>query len=953
MHRSEARSCIIIRIGKLLPIITMPHSMPDVSGHLYGTPRPEEPCSLDEEGVMVSAGIGVSGSHAAEGPLPPNWEVAYTEAGEKYFIDHNIGTTTWDDPRELPPGWEIVDDPTYGVFYVEREKREHPRIFHFLILQTDMKRGSQLFNDVVYFSPPSTSYSNQAYIPDGYLPQSRESEAFTPQAYRTVDHVATLRRHINKKTQYERPTTVTVRTQSGQWDAPTVSNRTSLYDYSNRYSNVGNGTLKSGQNSQYNSLMRNKTSGSSLHAENRKSSNVFFTRDPNELRGEMINTTIVKGPKGLGFTLIGNDDSSNGDEFIQVKSILAGGPAAAGGVLRPGDVIVRVNDSLLLGATQSDACQVFLAIPVGDSVFIQVCRGYPLMLDPGNRIITENVYAAHSTILGQADLHVIEICKGADGFGFTIADSVNGQRVKKILYPVQCPNLMEGDTIVEFDSLNVRAVPHSQLVDMLIDKPIGYRGRLVVKRASPKHSRSRTPTAAFRYGEKAALPSTAGINPRSKTPAPNQRQSSQEINGYQKRNGTLQRQSTAPDSMEMPISRMRPSSTTLGFATTPNYVPYSQLNLDHKTSDLITINLIRKPHGFGFRLLGGSETKTPLTVGQIVPNGAAAEDGRMKEGDEIVEIDGHRVEGASHSEAVSLLDVAAHNKHVKMVVRRRKHSADTIRPMSVPVGPSHTKSGEYDVTLQRNDIDGFGFVIISSLNKNGSTIGQITPGSPADLCGELRVGDRVVAVNGIDILNLSHSEIINLIKSSGLSVRLTIAAPATGTVTPLASSTLSRMPYGQPNYKLPEYQPNGGLYSPYNNSSTYATQNGSRPAPPYNHSDGLMPPRPTHINGAMHSLNINGSISEQNGCLISVELERGPKGFGFSIRGGQEFGAMPLFVLRIADDGPAAQDGRLKVGDELITINGESTKGMTHDKAISLIKTHPNVRLTVRRPKLP
>lgn len=46
---------------------------------------------------------------------------------------------------------------------------------------------------------------------------------------------------------------------------------------------------------------------------------------------------------------------------------------------------------------------------------------------------------------------------------------------------------MEGDTIVEFDSLNVRAVPHSQLVDMLIDKPIGYRGRLVVKRASPKH----------------------------------------------------------------------------------------------------------------------------------------------------------------------------------------------------------------------------------------------------------------------------------------------------------------------------------------------------------------------------------------------------------------------------------------------------------------------------------
>uniref|UniRef100_A0A1I8BE80 WW domain-containing protein n=1 Tax=Meloidogyne hapla TaxID=6305 RepID=A0A1I8BE80_MELHA len=33
-------------------------------------------------------------------PLPPNWEISYTENGEKFFIDHNTGTTTWDDPRE-------------------------------------------------------------------------------------------------------------------------------------------------------------------------------------------------------------------------------------------------------------------------------------------------------------------------------------------------------------------------------------------------------------------------------------------------------------------------------------------------------------------------------------------------------------------------------------------------------------------------------------------------------------------------------------------------------------------------------------------------------------------------------------------------------------------------------------------------------------------------------------
>ncbi|EFB19244.1 hypothetical protein PANDA_008353, partial [Ailuropoda melanoleuca] len=32
-------------------------------------------------------------------PLPDNWEMAYTEKGEVYFIDHNTKTTSWLDPR--------------------------------------------------------------------------------------------------------------------------------------------------------------------------------------------------------------------------------------------------------------------------------------------------------------------------------------------------------------------------------------------------------------------------------------------------------------------------------------------------------------------------------------------------------------------------------------------------------------------------------------------------------------------------------------------------------------------------------------------------------------------------------------------------------------------------------------------------------------------------------------
>merc|ERR1712117_413216 len=56
----------------------------------------------------------------------------------------------------------------------------------------------------------------------------------------------------------------------------------------------------------------------------------------------------------------------------------------------------------------------------------------------------------------------------------------------------------------------------------------------------------------------------------------------------------------------------------------------------------------------------------------------------------------------------------------------------------------------------------------------------------------------------------------------------------------------------------------------------------------------------------------------------------------------------------MAVDGPAAMDGRLRVGDQLIEINSQSTKNMTHGEAIELIKNGGmTVRLLVRRGKAP
>ena len=52
--------------------------------------------------------------------------------------------------------------------------------------------------------------------------------------------------------------------------------------------------------------------------------------------------------------------------------------------------------------------------------------------------------------------------------------------------------------------------------------------------------------------------------------------------------------------------------------------------------------------------------------------------------------------------------------------------------------------------------------------------GRIIENSPAERCGRIHVGDRIIAVNGINIMNIHHEDIVNLIKDCGYSVTLTV-----------------------------------------------------------------------------------------------------------------------------------------------------------------------------------
>jgi C-terminal processing protease CtpA/Prc len=59
--------------------------------------------------------------------------------------------------------------------------------------------------------------------------------------------------------------------------------------------------------------------------------------------------------------------------------------------------------------------------------------------------------------------------------------------------------------------------------------------------------------------------------------------------------------------------------------------------------------------------------------------------------------------------------------------------------------------------------------------------GKLIEGSPAQRCGELKIGDQIIAVNGIDISGMNHGDVVNLIKESGLQVQLTVSNPIVNT----------------------------------------------------------------------------------------------------------------------------------------------------------------------------
>ncbi|XP_073724848.1 membrane-associated guanylate kinase, WW and PDZ domain-containing protein 2 isoform X3 [Misgurnus anguillicaudatus] len=1011
----------------------------DASGDVPAQPCPPETPTLTATDAPEEEGEAPKSPQDSQenddlGPLPDNWEMAYTEKGEVYFIDHNTKTTSWLDPRlakkakppeeceehELPYGWEKIDDPIYGSYYVD---------------------------------------------------------------------------HINRRTQFENP----------------------VLEAKRRMQMQGQGL-------------------SSLPLPTIYREKPAFTRDATQLKGTFLTTVLQKSNMGFGFTIIGGDEP---DEFLQVKSVIPEGPAAQDGKMDTGDVIVYINDICVLGTTHADVVKLFQSVPIGQSVTLVLCRGYPLPYDPEDASASSTMpplglvdhplllngrnnyenYMEYMSLTGRlvpehgeglpphpGDTHLdgsqppslntpgpppddsismasstgatagaqvppellsLTITKGAEGFGFTIADSPTGQRVKQVLEPQGCPGLCEGDLMVEINQKGLQGLDHTHVVQLLKDCPVGTEATLVIqRRPAAGLFTSWDPTKQWDPQGSPQTSLSTTLHPHG-APHPGQ---------------TLHR-SSVPDTEGFHLGKPDPydlyEKSRAIYESRQPLPPRTLLDSTGVEYQEVEVHLLREKTGFGFRILGGDEAvqavspeaRDKIVIGAIIENSPAERDGRLRPGDELVSVDRMPVGGRPHRYVIDLMHAAARNGQVTLTVRRRvltqqgqpsEENGAVANQSSSPRGHAVCPVNlppTTDVVIHRKESEGFGFVIISSLNRPETTttitvphkIGRIIEGSPADRCGKLKVGDRIMAVNCQSIINMPHADIVKLIKDAGLTVTLHIipeedvngahSGPASEKQSPLVaqkhspqtqsspaaqqSPTLTQpsppAPHPspattQPSPLLVEPSPGAPHSSPpVSQPSLEAMQTGSVvtqsaaaaavdpgghgvqpsmvgsvPVPPqlylhdtrsevkarqdvkpdicqaaytdyrqppvdYRHppvADYRQPPTmeyrhpPALIDYRQHSI---ADYRPQDYDYFTVDLEKSVKGFGFSIRGGREY-KMDLFVLRLAEDGPAIRNGRMRVGDQIIEINGESTRDMSHARAIELIKAGGRrVRLLLKR----
>ncbi|XP_030254696.1 protein scribble homolog isoform X8 [Sparus aurata] len=230
------------------------------------------------------------------------------------------------------------------------------------------------------------------------------------------------------------------------------------------------------------------------------------------------------------------------------------------------------------------------------------------------------------------------------------------------------------------------------------------------------------------------------------------------------------------------------------------------------------------------------------------------------------------------------------------------------------IEPARIEEEEHTLNIQRQT----GGLGISIAGGKGSTpykgddegifISRVSEEGPAARAG-VKVGDKLLEVNGVDLHEAEHHTAVEALRSSGATVSMTVLRER--------------------------------MVEPENAITTTPL----RPEDDYF-------PRERRSSGLTFNLETTPSGPQQR---LSTCLIRNDKGLGFSIAGGKgstpyRTGDTGIYISRIADGGAAHRDSTLHVGDRVISINGVDMTEARHDQAVALLTgTSPTIALLVER----
>ncbi|XP_065157765.1 disks large 1 tumor suppressor protein isoform X3 [Atheta coriaria] len=225
---------------------------------------------------------------------------------------------------------------------------------------------------------------------------------------------------------------------------------------------------------------------------------------------------------------------------------------------------------------------------------------------------------------------------------------------------------------------------------------------------------------------------------------------------------------------------------------------------------LLDIDLVKGNKGLGFSIAGGIGNQhipgdNGIYVTKVMDGGAAQVDGRLAVGDKLVAIrepgrGEMNLENVTHEDAVATLK--ATQDRVTLIIAKTQ-SAFNPPPTSEPsYSPQLSVKHPYaeslhssllalqsatpravsaeDITRDVRTVvlskgnSGLGFNIVGGEDGEGIFISFILAGGPADLCNELRRGDQIISVNGVNLRNATHEEAAQALKGTSQTVTIVV-----------------------------------------------------------------------------------------------------------------------------------------------------------------------------------